>query len=475
MQIWFASAEAAPFIKTGGLGDVAGILPQELKKIGLDVTVVLPYYQGIPENFRQQTTNDGHFRVSIGWRKKDCQLRKYTDEGVTYYFIDNKDYFNRPNVYGYEDDNERFAFFTQAVLEMMNHLQTFPNVLHCNDWHTAMGPFLLKQKAGERSDFKSIKTILTIHNLQFQGISNKNALFDLFGFQLTEELQEQMVHNEKLNWMKSGINYADAVSTVSPTYAKEIMTKEYGHGLEQVLQNNQEKVVGILNGLDTELYNPETNPSLLFHYSVHQLETKKKNKAALQKQLNLNQSEKTFVLGMVTRLTEQKGVQLLDTIFPELMKQDIQLIILGTGDPTLEEMTEEAEIRFPEKVRSIIDFDTDLAQQIYSGADLFLMPSLFEPCGLAQMNAMRYGTLPLVHRTGGLADTVEPYDQMSGKGSGFLFSPFLPEHFFNTIQLAFEVYQEEPNHWKQMMKQAMEKDFSWRASSVKYKELYEEV
>ena len=476
MKVWFVSAEAAPFFKAGGLGDVAGALPQALEREdGVEMTVFLPLYASLPQMYKEKLTDVGSFTVQVGWRHQYCGLKKVHLAGIDYYFVENDFYFGRPELYSYEDDGERFAFFSQAVIESMNHLQEFPEIIHCNDWHTAVIPVLLKDKYGWVEEYARIKTVLTIHNLQFQGIYDQFVLSDWYGIGYNAFHIQGLEFYDQVNLLKGAIYYSDLITTVSPTYAKEILTPEFGNGLEGALQENAHKLKGILNGLDTELYDPRTNPSLIFHYSKDDLSGKKKNKQALQKKIGLPEKQATLLIGVVTRLTEQKGIQLLQPLFDRLSERDLQLVMLGTGERWMEELIREGSDRYPDQIRSILAFDGTLAQQIYSGADLFLMPSAFEPCGLAQMNAMVYGTLPLVHETGGLADTVQPYNAVTGEGDGFTFYDFLPDVLLETVDRALSVYKEEPDQWRLMMKRAMEKNFTWKKSAKKYLEAYRQI
>lgn len=474
LTVWFAASEAAPFFKAGGLGDVAGALPQALEREnGVEMKVILPLYASMPDQFRQHLRNVENFTVKVGWREQYCGIKTLHHAGVDYYFIDNEYYFGRSALYGYEDDGERFAFFSQAIIEAMDQLNEYPDLIHCNDWHTAVIPVLLKDKYGWSEKFDQIKTVLTIHNLQFQGIYDQFVLSDWFGIGYNAFHYHGLEFYNQVNLLKGGIYYSDQVTTVSPNYAKEIMTPEFGNGLEGALKDNAWKMHGILNGLDTEVYDPKTNPALAYHYSVEKKENKKKNKQFLHNKVGLPEKEETLLIGIVTRLTEQKGIQLLQPLFDRLSKRDLQIVILGTGERWMEEMVWNAQNRYPEKIKSILAFDSTLAQQIYAGADLFLMPSAFEPCGLAQMNAMVYGTLPLVHETGGLFDTVIPYNSVTGAGDGFSFYEFNPEIMLQMIDHALFVFKEEKEQWEIMMDRAMQKDFSWKKAAGKYLNLYQ--
>lgn len=475
MNIWFTASEATPFFKAGGLADVAGALPEALEREGINVKVILPFYASMPQQYKEKVKDGGSFIVKVGWRNQYCGLKTLTKDGIEYVFIDNEGYFGRPELYGYEDDGERFAFFSQAVIECTNHLHEYPDIIHCNDWHTAIIPVLLKEKYGWIEELQSTHTVLTIHNLLFQGVFDPYVLSDWYGIGFNAFQAKGLEFYNKVNIMKGALYAADLVTTVSPTYAKEIMQPEFGYGLETVLQDISGKVVGILNGFDVEAYNSETTRAIQYPYSLDSLDEKNKNKQFLQKRCGLREDDSIFMLGMVSRLTDQKGVQLFQPILSQLVERNIQLVLLGTGEPYYEQQFAQAAEQYSDKVCSIIDFDQDLAQQIYAGVDLFLMPSQFEPCGLAQMNAMRYGTVPLVHETGGLVDTVVPYNDFTGEGNGFSFHEFTPEVFLNTIDHASDIFWNHPKEWRQLMESGMKRDFSWTNSAQTYIRSYRNV
>lgn len=474
MRILFVGAECAPFIKTGGLGDVLGALPNQLAKDGDEVGVVLPLYQDIPEVYRNKMKYEGNFIVPVGWRNQYCGIFSLEERGVKYFFIDNEYYFKRSGVYGYYDDGERFAFFQQAVIMMMERFDFIPNVLHCNDYHTAFIPFLLKEKWGFVGAYHHIKTVLTIHNLEFQGKYNPDTLPDFFSLDYDWFDSGIVRQGHDVNWMKAGILYANEVTTVSPTYAAEIQTPENGWGLDGILRMCSDKVRGILNGIDYEKYNPTTDPAIKFNYDVQHLDKKVKNKLVLQKELSLLEGKDIPLIGMVSRLTAQKGCKLLVEELDNLLKFDVQVVILGNGDPRYENQLQEIANRHPEKMRLILAFDVKLAQRIYAGADTFLMPSAFEPCGLSQLISLHYGTLPIVHEIGGLADTVWIYDESKDEGTGFGFCEFSGYEMMQAIKRMLSVYDQK-DKWRKMQKTAMESDFSWRNSARKYQEMYQNL
>lgn len=475
MKVLFTAAECAPFFKTGGLGDVCGTLPKELVKKGVETIVVLPFFTSMAEKYQQQCEHLFDFTVEVGWRKQYCGVKRLNFEGVTYYFIDNLYYFDRKELYGYYDDGERFAFFQMAVIELMEKIDFIPDVLHANDYHSAMIPFLLKEKYHWIKAYRSIKTVLTIHNIEFQGWYAKEVLPDLFGMG-TQRYDDGTVRmNDALNFMKAGILYADRVTTVSPSYAEEIKTTEFGCGLDGILRMESGKLVGILNGIDYDLNNPETDTSLPYHYSVEDLSGKYKNKAALQEEMNLPIAPDIPLIAVVSRLTYQKGFHLVIDEFENLLQFPVQFVLLGTGDPRFEQGFQNIAARYPDKCAINISFDVQLAQRLYAGADLFLMPSSFEPCGLSQMIAMRYGTLPIVHEVGGLKDTVDSFNPVSGQGTGFGFQEFTSYQLMQSIKLALNTYEKAPDTWLQLQKRAMNQDFRWETSSQRYITLYKSI
>ncbi len=474
MRILFAGAECAPFVKTGGLGDVLGALPNELAERGDDVGVVLPLYQDIPDKYRQKMQYQGNFIVPVGWRNQYCGIFTYKHHGVTYFFIDNEYYFKRPGIYGYYDDGERFAYFQQAVIMMMERFNFIPSILHCNDYHTAFIPFLLHEKWGFVDAYRGIKTVLTIHNLEFQGKYNAKTLPGFFNMGYDWFDSGIVRQSGDVNWMKTGILYADRVTTVSPSYAREIQTPEFGQGLDGILRMCSHKVTGILNGIDFKRYNPETDPDIKANYNVRKLRKKVQNKIALQKELGLKRAAHIPLIGMVTRLTAQKGCQLLVDELDNILQFNVQVAILGNGDPFYEHALSEIAKRHPGKMSLTLAFDTKLAQRIYAGADSFLMPSAFEPCGLSQLIALHYGTLPVVHQIGGLADTVWVYDKTKNEGTGFGFKEFSGYQMVQAIKKMLAAYGEK-DIWFKMQRTAMKSDFSWHKSASDYQWMYREL
>lgn len=473
MKILFAAAECAPFFKTGGLGDVAGALPKELAKQGNDIRVVLPYFSKMPDKYKEQCEDLFSFYVNVGWRHQYCGLKQLVMNGVTYYFIDNRYYFDRDGLYGYFDDGERFAFFQMALIEMMERIEFIPDLMHVNDYHTAMVPFLLKEKYRWIAAYEGIRTVLTIHNIEFQGQYAREVLPDLFGMGTERYDDGTLQMGGALNFMKAGILYADRVNTVSPSYAEEIKTPEFGSGLDVILRMEAGKLWGILNGIDYDINDPETDPALKYHFSANDLAPKKADKADLQELMGLPVKEDVPLMAVVSRLTYQKGFNLLLDELHNLMQQDVQLVLLGTGDQDFENGFRYFAETYPEKCSVSISFDVKLAQKMYAGADIFLMPSAFEPCGLSQMISMRYGTLPIVHEIGGLKDTVKPFNPVTGEGTGFGFSDFSSYHFMKAMEKAIELYHASQPAWEKLMKQAMTTDFSWETASKNYATLYE--
>ncbi len=472
MKILYAASEAAPFIKVGGLGDVAGALPKALCRAGDDVRVILPFYSAIPQHLKEQCTYRTNFYFNNAWRSQYCGIFEAEIDGVTYYLLDNQYYFDRPEIYGAFDDGERFAFFSRGVLECLPLIGFYPDILHCNDWHTALIPVLLDTQFRNRPGYGGIRTVFTIHNIEFQGKFDPYILGNVFG--LSEDIKPILYYGDCINLMKGAIECSNRVTTVSRRYAEEIMSPPKSCGLEHILQARYWKVSGILNGIDTELFDPETDRRIAQNYNVDSLSLKIKNKNALQTELGLPVTNSVPLYGMVTRLTHQKGLDLITAKLDWLASQEVQVIILGTGDAKYEQFLREAAGRHPGNLRVCLAFDGDLAQRIYAGCDFFIMPSEFEPCGLAQMIAMRYGTLPIVHTTGGLADTVIPYNPEDKTGRGITFQSFHPEDFSNALWRALELFHNKP-HFTKARKNAMEGDYSWGPSVAAYQALYREI
>ncbi|MFV8044217.1 glycogen synthase GlgA [Streptococcus pluranimalium] len=472
MKLLFVAAEGAPFVKTGGLGDVIGALPKSLAKQGHEVAVILPYYDSIDAKFGDQLEDCFHFSVAVGWRQRYAGVKYIERDGVHFFFIDNRDYFFRGSVYGYWDDGERFAFFQLAALALMEKIDFIPDVLHVHDYHTGMIPYLLKEKFHWINAYKGIKTVFTIHNIEFQGQFGPEMLGDLFGVGAERYEDGTLRWNDCLNWMKAAVLYADRVTTVSPSYAEEIKTPAFGKGLDHLMRMESGKLSGIVNGIDTDLYNPETDGFIPYHFSKDDLIGKAKDKAALQEKLGLPVRADVPLFGIVSRLTDQKGFDLVVNELQHILQKDLQIVLLGTGYSDYEQAFSWFASQYPDKLSANITFDLGLAQEIYAGSDVFLMPSAFEPCGLSQMMAMRYGTLPLVSQVGGLKDTVEPYNEYTGQGTGFGFAEFSGYWLTKTIEKALYLYYENQDAWRILQENAMSRDFSWDTASLAYNDLY---
>lgn len=475
MKLLYTAFECAPFFKTGGLGDVAGALPKALQKKGIQTIVVLPYFTFMPERYKVNCQDVLSFTLTVGWRKQYCGIKSLDFNGVRYYFVDNLYYFDRDQIYGYSDDVERFAFFQLAVIELMEKIDFIPDILHVNDYHTAMIPFLLKEKYHWIEAYQSIQTVLTIHNIEFQGQYSPDILGDLFGVGQRRYQEGALRWHDQLNFMKAGIAYANHVNTVSPSYAEEIKTAEFGAGLEEILRLESQKVSGILNGIDYEVNNPASDPVLVASFDASNVGGKRENKLALQRLIGLPEKPEVPLLSVVSRLTYQKGFHLLLEELEHLLQFDLQFVLLGTGDSRFEEAFQQIVTRYPQKAVAKITFDVNLAQKIYAGSDLFLMPSAFEPCGLSQMIAMRYGTLPVVHEVGGLKDSVEPFNPITNEGTGFGFEQFSGFYLTEAVKLALQLYQDSPTTWRKLQHQAMTTDFSWETSCQKYIDLYQQL
>ena len=478
MKVFYVTSECWPFAKTGGLGDVSYALPKALKKEGVDVRVILPKYSTIPTYLKDQLKEVAVFDVQVGWRNQYCGLLEMESEGIKFYFIDNEYYVRREGelayLYGYGDDAERFTFFSEAVIRAMEKLNFYPDVVHLNDWHTGMIPLMLKERYSHLPKYKNIKTMFTIHNLQYQGVFGKEVLGDLLNLPYDYYNNGDVEYYGGVSFMKSGIVFADKVTTVSKTYVDEIQTEFYGEKLDGLLRSNSYKLEGILNGIDYDINDPMKDPNIFFKYDEESLDDKVKNKLELQKILGLEVNPDKPLIGIVSRLVSQKGFDLISYIMPELVREDLQLVVLGTGENQYQSMFNYYSSRFPDKISARITFDSSLAQQIYSGCDMFLMPSLFEPCGIGQMMAMRYGTLPIVRETGGLKDTVEPYNKYTGEGNGFSFTNYNAHEMLYCIQRGLRVYKDK-DMWSRLIKNAMETDNSWKKSAQKYIKAYQSI
>lgn len=475
MQIVFASAECAPFVKTGGLGDVAGSLPAALVRAGAEVIVMVPKYATIKDEYKSQMEHFSDFYVSLGWRNEYCGLEKLKHDGVTYMFIDNERYFARDYPYGFFDDGERFAFFSKAITESLQHLPAgFEcDILHCNDWQTALAPVFLREFYQGLPLYDRVKTVFSIHNVAFQGQFSDTVMEDILGVAHIPAAASQLRCDAcSINYMLGALRYADAITTVSPTYANEIQTPEFGEGLDGVLRERSYALQGILNGIDVAGFDPATDKRIAANYTVEDRSGKAVCKAKLQEELGLEVRDDRPLMVMVTRLTRQKGMDLVMYALDRILSGGVQVAVLGTGDRDYEDGLRYFQDKYPGTMAARIEFDPALSQRMYAGADMFLMPSKFEPCGLSQIIAMRYGTLPIVRETGGLKDTVQPYNEFTGEGTGFSFSNFNGDEMGDAVFRAARLFWDNRDAWNQLVTQAMSQDFSWTRSADKYLDLY---
>lgn len=471
MKVCFIAAEAAPFVKVGGLGDVIGSLPKALRELGVDARVILPLYSSIDRE-RFGLKYKAYQFVDLGWRHSYCGIFETEVDGVPCYFVDNEQYFNRDSIYGQIDDGERFAFFSKAALEILQALDFKPDVVNVNDWHTALSVIYLDVlKSREAEFYKDMKSVLSIHNIEFQGRFNPYEMGNLFG--LENKYFDALIYNGDVNLLKGAIQLADRVNTVSETYAREILDPYFSYGLDKILTVEQGKLRGILNGIDVDKFNPKTDPMIPVNYDLKTFEDKVQNKLAFQKEMDLEVNADIPLIGMVTRLTHQKGIDLILQASEEILKTGAQLVILGTGDAHYESALRSLEHYRHDRVRSILLFSNEMSAKIYAASDLFLMPSKTEPCGLSQLISMRYGTVPVVHRVGGLRDTVIPFTGV--EGNGFTFESFQAGDMMDAIYRAVTCFYQSPDEWKQIIKNNLQKDVSWEQSAKKYLDLYHEV
>lgn len=475
MQIVFASAECAPFVKTGGLGDVAGSLPAALVRAGAEVIVMVPKYATIKDEYKAQMEHFSDFYVSLGWRNEYCGLEKLEHDGVTYMFVDNERYFARDYPYGFFDDGERFAFFSKAITESLQHLpEGFEcDILHCNDWQTALAPVFLREFYQGLPLYDRVKTVFSIHNVAFQGQFSDTVMEDILGVAHIPAAATQLRCDAcSINYMLGALHYADAITTVSPTYAGEIQTPEFGEGLDGVLRERSYALQGILNGIDVAAFDPATDKRIAANYTVDDRSGKAVCKAKLQEELGLEVRDDRPLMVMVTRLTRQKGMDLVMYALDRILSGGVQVAVLGTGDRDYEDGLRYFQDKYPGTMAARIEFDPALSQRMYAAADMFLMPSKFEPCGLSQIIAMRYGTLPIVRETGGLKDTVQPYNEFTGEGTGFSFTNFNGDEMGDAVFRAARLFWDNRDAWNQLVTQAMSQDFSWTRSADKYLDLY---
>ncbi|TDX51528.1 glycogen synthase GlgA [Orenia marismortui] len=471
LKILFVASEATPFVKTGGLADVAGSLPQAIKEMGHDIRLVIPEYRQIALEYLQQAEHLLHFRTKLGWRDNYVGVNKLENRGVISYFIDNKSYFDRPNLYENDDKHLQFAYFCQAVLEMLAQIDFKADIIHCNDWQTGALSIMLKENYQKYSFYKDIKTVYTIHNLRYQGVFGREVLQDALS--LPDKYWDLGVvrHDNCVNYMKMGIEMSDIVTTVSRTYAQEIKTPEFGEGLDYAMRMNSNDLYGIINGISYEDNNPSNDDRIYSNYSVEKLRGKYENKRRLQEDMGLAQRSDLPVIALISRLVDQKGLDLIVSVIDKLMEEEIQFIILGTGDSYYEERFKETARSYPTKIAANIKYDATLAQKIYAGSDIFLMPSKYEPCGLSQLFSLRYGSIPIVRETGGLKDTIQAYDEISGEGNGFTFASYDANEMLSTIKRAISLYQQK-DIWTKLVRRAMKSNFSWKNSAKEYIKLY---
>ncbi len=476
-NVLFVSSEAVPFIKTGGLADVAGSLPKYFDKERYDVRVMLPKYLCISEKWRSQMKYVTHFYMDLAWRSQYVGVLEMEYAGVHYYFIDNEFYFAGPKPYGYiHEDIEKFAFFSKAALSAMPLLGFKPDIVHCHDWQTGLVPVYMKERFHDGEFFRDMKSIMTIHNLKFQGIWDLKKVKDITGLPPYFFTSDKLEAYGDANYLKGGIVYADAVTTVSDSYAEEIKTPFYGEHLDGLMRARSNCLTGIVNGIDYEEFNPATDTRIVSNYNQKTFRKEKpKNKKALQQELGLEVNDKKFMIGIVSRLTDQKGFDLIAYMMDQICAEDVQLVILGTGESQYENMFRHFAWKYPDRVSANIYYSEDMSHKIYASCDAFLMPSLFEPCGLSQLMSLRYGTVPIVRETGGLKDTVEPYNEYESTGTGFSFANYNAHEMMNTINYAKHVFYNNKREWNKIVDRGMLKDFSWTSSAKKYQKLYDNL
>lgn len=477
MKLLFAASEAVPFVKSGGLADVIGALPEALNRLPgeADVRVILPKYEDIPESFKGKMATVRTYSVSLGWRNQYCGIQEMEYNGVRYYFVDNEFYFRRKGLYGYGDDAERYIFFSRAVLEALPHLDFKPDIIHCHDWQTGLVPYLIRTIYGSHPFYSDIKTVFTIHNLRYQGRFNRDMMKDLLGVgdDAFAPGFDGLEYYGDGCCMKAALTFADRLTTVSRTYAEEIQTDYYGEGMDGILRSRSGDLTGIVNGIDNALFDPMNDPNLAEPYR-NSLSKKRKNKTALQAELGLPVDESIPLIGIVSRLVDQKGFDLIRHVIDEILAEPLQLVVLGTGDWQFEHLFKDKAYWYSDKVSANITFNDGLARKIYAGSDLFLMPSQFEPCGLGQLIALRYRSVPIVRETGGLKDTVQPYNELTGEGTGFSFDNYNAHDMLYTIQQALRLYRDE-DAWSGIIKNIAKTDFGWDQSAKQYLALYKQL
>ena len=475
MNILYVTSEAVPFCKTGGLADVAGSLPPSLAANGDRVSVILPLYETVKDKWGDRLHFEKWMFVRLAWRSVYCGLFSVEREGVTWYFVDNESYFRRSDLYGYYDDGERFAFFSRAVTELLRSLPEKPDVVHCNDWQSALVPVYIRDEAVRDDFYRSIRTVITVHNIEYQGRFGRETVEDLFGLDRGWFDGGTIEFGGDVNLLKGGIVTADAVTAVSPTYARELKCAYFAHGLENVMRMSEGKLHGVLNGIDMKRYDPAHDESLAAPYSADDLTGKRQDKAALQKLLGLREAPGTPILAMVTRLVSHKGLDLVCETLDTIMEKDVQLVVLGKGEAKYETFFEYAKQRYGGRMAVHLGYSEQLAMQIYAGADLFLMPSKSEPCGLSQMIAMRYGTVPIVRETGGLKDTVRAYEAWNSAGNGFTFANYNAGDMCHVVCQAIDLYHNNRDVYALLQKRGMTADFSWKRSAQAYRDIYSSI
>lgn len=470
MNVLFAASEAVPFVKTGGLADVIGSLPEALAKQGIHVRVILPKYEDIPDHYKQQMVTKHIITVHVGYREQYCGIQELVVQGVHYYFIDNEFYFRRNGLYGYGDDGERYAFFCRAVMEALPLLDFTPEWIHCHDWQTGLIPFFFKTQYADRPFFQNISSMFTIHNLKYQGHFSRDLMKDLTGARDEDFSLDGLGYYDGGSCLKAGLVYSDIITTVSKTYAEEIQTWEFGENLEGLLRKRSDVLFGIVNGIDNVAFDPMTDRHIDVCYR-DSLVKKRKNKVKMQENLGLTVDENIPLIGIVSRLVQQKGFDLIEHALQEILKLGVQLVILGTGDWKYEQMFRETAQRYPQQVSAHISFYEPFSRKIYAASDMFLMPSLFEPCGLGQLIALRYRSVPIVRETGGLKDTVQAYNEFTGKGNGFSFTHYFASDMLHTLRRAVEFYKQE-TEWKRIIRNIAKVDYGWDESAQQYIALY---
>lgn len=475
MQILFVASEALPFVKTGGLADVIGSLPNALIKNGIDARVIIPKYKAIPEEFKKKMLLRKSFNISLGWRNQYCGIEELDYDGVKYYFVDNKLYFNRDEIYGYcdsFDEAERFAFFAKAVIESLPYLDFKPDVIHLHDWQTALVSMYLKTSYSNNDYYKSIRTVFTIHNLRYQGIFPKELLVDVLNIDREQFRINGIEYYGSINYLKAGLIYSDYISTVSNTYSEEIQYPYYGNGLDGILRERKNKIHGILNGINVSEYDPTTDSNIFINYNDY--ENKLLNKMLLQDLFGFSSNKDIPLIAVISRLVPQKGIELIITVLDEILSENVQLVIQGTGEEKYEKILKEFEIKYPNKFRFLNTFDDKFSRKVYASSDLFLMPSLFEPCGLGQIIALKYLSVPLVRETGGLKDTISSFNEFTGEGNGFSFTNYNAYDMLYTIKRALHFYNDK-DLWKKIISNGTKTDYSWRKSAQQYINLYQQA